>query len=376
MTPKWELADNAYMRAEDVRRLFDALELAARRDRERGRTTWPRRFAMFSLLRFAGLRVSEVADLRVDDLDLHAERARVIIRQGKYRKRPAKGKRNPPKPEPAPLAVEAVPVLKAYLHDKENWGEDTAPNAWLFPSRGGHIQKRAIQHGFKQALDLAGLPADYSPHSLRHSYGVYLYRKTKDLRLVQKALRHRRNSTTEVYTDVLAEDMAAGVNGLYGEPTTEPVKVKTTPADVADTAGLLASWSDLTAEQKTELLPQFMAQLDTLTPAQRKDVARLFAAELQRRTPPRPTAPKKDRRTNGDRRKKTKTVKTDRRRAERRTVRYEHDADGRPVKVASDHDRDIEAQREELRQKDRERYQKRKKQLAELAEKAKDDTEE
>jgi hypothetical protein len=54
-------------------------------------------------------------------------------------------------------------------------------------------------------------------------------------------------------------------------------------------------------------------------------------------------------------------------------VRYEHDADGRPVKVASDHDRDIEAQREELRQKDRERYEKRKKRLAELAKKAGDD---
>ena len=248
MTPAWTLDETKYLRPDEDRRLFDAVELAARRDREKGRTTWPRRLALLTLMRGAGLRVSEVAALRVDDLDLHAERARVLVREGKYRK-VEKGKRAP-KPDVAPLAAEAVPHVLAYLADKENWGESTDAGVVLFPSGplevrqrvqplgakldkvgnappAGHIQKRTIQYGFKKALALAGLPLHYSPHCLRHTYGVQLYRKTHDLRLVQIAMRHRRSSTTEIYAGVLPEDLHAGVNGTFTE-TERPAWIDST----------------------------------------------------------------------------------------------------------------------------------------------------
>jgi len=368
MTPKWELDAEKYLRGDDLRRLFDAVELAARRDRERGRTTWPRRLALFTLLARAGLRVSEVAALRVGDLELQpADRARVLVAEGKYRKK-KKGKPTP-RPEYAPLDASAVPTVKAYLQDKSNWGESVEPDAWLFPSRGGHIQKRAVQHAFKQALELAELPATYSPHALRHSYGVYLYRKTKDLRLVQKALRHKRSTTTETYADVLPEDIADGVNGLYDDADRTPTYMKlfegidlpapgvplaTSPASLAELAVLLSS-SELTDEQKRDFDPQFQAILDTLTPEQRREAARLFMEKYlshafgrqfhnaeEPKNPPKPKRPPKptkppskppvDRRSGHDRRTRVRKVKTERREGDRRTVSYMKDETGRLVR--------------------------------------------
>ena len=50
---------------------------------------------------------------------------------------------------------------------------------------------------------------------MRHSYGTYLYEKDRDLRLVQKQLRHSKISTTQIYADVTPEDMVKGVNGVW-----------------------------------------------------------------------------------------------------------------------------------------------------------------
>ena len=52
-------------------------------------------------------------------------------------------------------------------------------------------------------------------HSSRHTYATQLYKKTKNLRLVQKQLRHASIETTQVYADVMPEDIMAGVNDLY-----------------------------------------------------------------------------------------------------------------------------------------------------------------
>jgi hypothetical protein len=307
------------MRGDELRQLFDAVELAARRDRERGRTTWPRRFAMLTLLRYAGLRVGELATLRVGDLELHADRARVAIFEGKYRKRPGKrGARR--KPDFAPLAAEAVPTLRDYLAAKETWGEPADADAWLFPSRGGHVKKRAIQTAFKKALELAGLPLHYSPHALRHSYGVYLYRHTKDLRLVQKALRHKRSTTTETYADVLAEDVHAGVNGAFaeGEATPEP-----TPAD-----DLLQKFADLSPEQREAVAAILLPK----RPATARPTTTGELVEKQKTK--KPTSSKPERRQGADRRTKPKRAKPERRQVERRSVKvtYDRDESGKLVK--------------------------------------------
>lgn len=316
MTPgQWELTDEKYMRAGELRRLFDDVELAARRDREKGRTTWPRRFALLALMRYAGLRVSEVAALRVGDVELDTDMARVTVHAGKYRKQ-KKGKAA--KPDYAPLAAEAIPIMRDYLAAKETWGEPTNADAWLFPSRDGHIQKRAIQHAFKKALELAGLPLHYSPHALRHSYGVYLYRHTKDLRLTQKALRHRRSTTTEVYADVLPEDVFAGVNGAFAEDTTtdRPAQANVT---FKDPEAVAAAKQRMNAESLAKTLEDIFRQagVDSLDELQKKLAGKKpTKPKKERKTPPKPPTPPPptDRRKGEDRRHADKPVKAERRR--------------------------------------------------------------
>jgi site-specific recombinase XerD len=85
----------------------------------------------------------------------------------------------------------------------------------LMSSHGRAYSTRTLQYAFKVALKEAGLPKYYSIHACRHSYGTYLYQKTKDLRLVQKQLGHSSITTTTVYADVTVEETLEAVNGLY-----------------------------------------------------------------------------------------------------------------------------------------------------------------
>ena len=61
----------------------------------------------------------------------------------------------------------------------------------------------------------AGLTKDVHPHMLRHTFATELYRQTKEIRLVQKALGHSDLSTTMIYTHILDEDLAAALKGFH-----------------------------------------------------------------------------------------------------------------------------------------------------------------
>jgi site-specific recombinase XerD len=91
---------------------------------------------------------------------------------------------------------------------------------------------RTLQYTFKRSIKEAGLPRYYSIHACRHSYGTYLYQKTKDLRLVQKQLGHSSITTTTVYADVTVQETLDAVNGLFEEDDRETDKTDT--ADPSD----------------------------------------------------------------------------------------------------------------------------------------------
>ncbi len=106
--------------------------------------------------------------------------------------------------------------LKDYLAWKRSQGEPMNPDSSLFISeRSALMTLSAIQKRFKRWTQLAGLDERYSIHSARHSYATALYRSTKDLRMVQKQLGHSNCRITEVYADVLREDIEKAVNALY-----------------------------------------------------------------------------------------------------------------------------------------------------------------
>jgi len=100
-----------------------------------------------------------------------------------------------------------------------------APNAPLFATRlkgeWKHYTPDALQNGFKVALTQAGIPPEkYSIHCARHTAATFLYKRTKNLRLVQNILGHSSPSVTAHYAAIVNGWEAldeAGESGLYEE---------------------------------------------------------------------------------------------------------------------------------------------------------------
>jgi integrase/recombinase XerD len=106
--------------------------------------------------------------------------------------------------------------FKEFISWKKKIGESVDPEAFLSASeRSEKMALSAVQKRFKKWAKLAGLNPRSSIHSAWHTYGTMLYRLTKDLRLVQKQLGHSSSHITEVYADVLDEDVEKAVNLLY-----------------------------------------------------------------------------------------------------------------------------------------------------------------
>lgn len=139
--------------------------------------------AILELLYGGGLRVSELCGLTGGDLDLGTGLVRVLGKGSKERV--------------VPVGDTAVAAVKAYLDLR---GAPARGAPLLLAARGGPLHPRAVQLMLKRKLALAGLPADLTPHKLRHACATHLLSNGADLRLVQEQLGHASLSTTQIYT--------------------------------------------------------------------------------------------------------------------------------------------------------------------------------
>ena len=158
-----------------------------------------RRLALVELLYAAGLRVSELVSL--PDAAIRPGSPAMVVR--------GKGERE----RLAPLTEAAHRAVAA-------WREARGPQRerFLFPanSRQGHLTRQAFARELKHLAGAAGLPAHkVSPHVLRHAFATHLLSRGADLRVVQTLLGHRDISTTEIYTHVQIEEMAAVLNDCH-----------------------------------------------------------------------------------------------------------------------------------------------------------------
>lgn len=168
----------------DTERLLEADEadgLVAERER-----------ALFELLYATGLRVSEAAGLDLEDVDFASGLVRVT----------GKGSRE----RIVPFGESAAEALRAYLPARSalrvryepadaDSGEPLFVNA-----RGGRLTPRSMARLLKRRLRAAGLPAEISPHALRHTFATHLLQAGADLRAIQELLGHASLSTTQKYT--------------------------------------------------------------------------------------------------------------------------------------------------------------------------------
>jgi len=147
--------------------------------------------AMLEVLYATGLRVSELVNLRLDQLSLQQGVVRVTGKGNKERL--------------VPLGEEAVDAVSHFIKQGRGLllkGQSDV----VFPSlRGTVMTRQTFWHRIKYYAQVAGINAELSPHTLRHAFATHLLNHGADLRVVQMLLGHSDLSTTQIYTHVATE---------------------------------------------------------------------------------------------------------------------------------------------------------------------------
>jgi integrase/recombinase XerC len=145
--------------------------------------------AIFDMLYSEGLRVSELANMTLKQIDMDQRQIRVL----------GKGK----KERIIPLGGRVIESLRGYLDEREKKGFGRAEFVFL-NVRGGKITTRSIERYIKKVS-----PKDITPHSLRHSFATHLLEGGADLRSIQDLLGHESLSTTQKYLHLNFDKIAS-----------------------------------------------------------------------------------------------------------------------------------------------------------------------
>jgi len=177
-----------------------------------GRETWVKRYMLVDLVLFTGLRVAEITNLKIGDIELKAKDPYLIVRNGK------RGKKRD-----VYLDKELVKHLKSFITwKKKTMDEAIEYDSPLFTGRSGsHCATITLMKSFKRAIEESGLPLYYSIHNARHTYATFLLYATNNLRYVQKQLGHSKISMTALYADVLPSENGNLANMIRDEKRME-----------------------------------------------------------------------------------------------------------------------------------------------------------
>ena len=150
--------------------------------------------ALLELLYATGMRVTEVVNLRLEDVDWEAGLVNC----------PGKGDRR----RHIPLGVALGPLGEYLERGRPNFARDDSPAMLFLNHRGQKLTRQGVWLILKEAAEAAGLDGDVTPHTLRHSFAKHKLGQGEDLRRVQELLGHANLSTTQVYRQVEPDDTA------------------------------------------------------------------------------------------------------------------------------------------------------------------------
>jgi integrase/recombinase XerD len=150
--------------------------------------------AMLEVLYATGVRVSELINLRMSQINLNQGVLRII----------GKGDRE----RLIPLGDEAQDWLREFIEGPRVEILLERQTDYLFPTRrGDRMTRQAFWHIIKRYAKKAGVAKKLSPHTVRHAFATHLLNNGADLRVVQLLLGHSDVSTTQIYTHVARERM-------------------------------------------------------------------------------------------------------------------------------------------------------------------------
>lgn len=153
--------------------------------------------ALLEVLYATGLRVTELVSLNVDDVNLASATLRIVRAKDKSERI-------------VPIHERALAPLHDYLErGRMQLLRDPKEPALFLNHRGRRLTRQGLWLIVKHYVREAGITEDITPHTLRHTFAAHLVDKKADLEYVQELLGHANISTTQVYTQLGADEAAA-----------------------------------------------------------------------------------------------------------------------------------------------------------------------
>lgn len=176
-------AEPIYMKIKEAKKYINTIKEADLLNKKRD-------LAIVKLFLYAGLRVSELVELNLEDINYEDKSIKFYGKGNKERY--------------VPLHSDTIEAIKDYLpeRNKIETKNDDAQKALFLSTRGNRISARSIQLFVKKYAKMAGIKnaSKITPHKLRHTFATILYHNTKDIKVLQELLGHSNISTTQIYT--------------------------------------------------------------------------------------------------------------------------------------------------------------------------------
>ena len=148
-----------------------------------------RDLSILEILYGSGLRLSEVSNLNLNDIDITKRTVTVIGKGNKQRQ--------------VPLSLKSIKILDDYIRNQRKLLVKRNSESALFLNKfGKRLSNRSIQNIVKSKGKIAGLPKRIHTHMIRHSFATHLLDGGADIRIVQMLLGHSSPDTTQIYTHV------------------------------------------------------------------------------------------------------------------------------------------------------------------------------
>ena len=181
-TPKQEKYIPVSMSEAEVESLIDSPDISKPMEK--------RDKAMIELLYATGMRISELINLKLTDVDIQRSVVKVLGKGSKERL--------------IPYGESAAEALNDYLNDRRDLREKEI----FLSNRGTKISRGAFWERIKVYIHREGLKISISPHTLRHAFATHLLNRGADLRSVQILLGHSDLSTTQIYTHIAKQRLS------------------------------------------------------------------------------------------------------------------------------------------------------------------------
>ncbi len=172
--------------------------------------------AMMELMYSSGLRLIELVNLNIEDLDLPQSQVRAL------------GKGN--KPRYLPVGLAARKSLGKWLDARKTWVAE-GESAVFISKRGRRLSARAVQQRMARMARKHGLDKHVHPHMLRHSFASHLLESSGDLRAVQEMLGHADISTTQIYTHLDFQHLAQVYDRTHPRARKNPSPKRSSPGE-------------------------------------------------------------------------------------------------------------------------------------------------